>query len=106
MESVEQTTQSIPAQKADDSTDTMVASRADRTKAALPTSNGDPLAGLVQTGLAFLQNLAAVARGADGKASPLVGRDARTGEQYLKLPMPDPQKLQQMMELLNGLLAK
>jgi len=106
MESVEQTTQSIPQPKADD-TDTMIAQRETRKNMQPPSMpSGDPLAGLVQTGLAFLQSLAAVSQGKSGKSNPLVGRDNSTGEQYLKLPMPDPQKLQQMMELLSGMLPK
>ena len=58
---------------------------------------------LVQTGLAFLQNLAAVSQ-SGGQANPLVTRDDKTGEQYLKLPMPSPDVLQQLMTALSALL--
>lgn len=79
-----------------------------------PTAS-DPLAGLVQTGLAFLQSLSAIANtsAAPGKSSssvassnPLVARDERTGEPYLKLPMPSPDALKQLMSALSALLPK
>ena len=61
-----------------------------------------PMAALVQTGLAFLQNLAAVSKG--GADNAMVMRDENTGAQYLKLPMPQPEVLQQLMTALSALL--
>ena len=39
-------------------------------------------------------------------ASPLVTRDDKTGEQYLRLPMPSPDVMQQLMTALSALLPK
>ena len=68
-----------------------------------PGATADPMTNLVQTGLAFLQNLAAVSQGGD-RANPLVARDDKTGAQYLKLPMPSPDVMQQLMTALTALL--
>ena len=38
--------------------------------------------------------------------NPLVARDEKTGAPYLKLPMPDPATLQQLMTALSALLPK
>ena len=40
-----------------------------------------------------------------GTALSLVKRDERTGETYLKLPMPSPQVLEQAVQALAGLLT-
>jgi len=105
METVEQTTQSIPT-----------ATPGDTESVSPPLKKGgpggvesaDPWSGLLQTGLAFLQNLSTVANAAptNGHANPLVARDEKTGEPYLKLPMPDPATLQQLMTALSALLPK
>jgi len=113
MQTVEETTNSIPTYQPSDATGSMVtekspgADRKRQTPTIAPAPTGDPLAGLVQTGLAFLQNLAAVSNGAQGgvaKTNPHVIRDETTGEPYLKLPMPSPEVLQQLMTALSALL--
>ena len=102
METVEQTTSAIPVGQSAE-TETMVSEK--RPKAEPATPREDPWAGLVQTGLAFLQNLNAVANGtSESKANPMVARDEKTGEPYLKLPMPKPEVLQQLMTALSALL--
>jgi superfamily II DNA or RNA helicase len=75
----------------------------------------DPWTGLLQNGLAFLEQLTAAARpGAAAtprkEAGPslsglsLIGRDERTGETYLKLPMPKPEVLDQALQAFSTLL--
>jgi superfamily II DNA or RNA helicase len=104
METVEETTKAIPTTTQDggapmtETADGMVRKH----HAPVPQADGDALSGLVQTGLAFLQNLAAVTQ--KGQASSLVGRDEKTGQEYLKLPMPDPATMQQLMTALSALL--
>lgn len=109
METVEQTTQAIPAGAREECTPTPESpSTAVRrkTKGASPATKDEALAGLVQTGLAFLQNLAAVAQNAPGTPNLLVGRDEKTGQEFLKLPMPDPATMQQLLAALSGLLPR
>jgi superfamily II DNA or RNA helicase len=121
METVEQTTTAIPAVRGYDADGTLLTEdspgrgRQGRGRRAgeAPARADDPWAGLVQTGMAFLQNLAAASTTAsktkssgDNSGNPLVARDPRSGEAYLKLPMPDPDTLQQIMTLLSGLLKK
>ncbi len=110
MQTVEETTKSIPASQPGD-TDSNSARAISKLAAAptiVTTPGGDPWSGLVQTGLAFLQNLSAVAGASQGNApsNPFVTRDESTGAPYLKLPMPDPQTLQQLMTALSALLPR
>ncbi|MBI3823557.1 MAG: DEAD/DEAH box helicase [Planctomycetes bacterium] len=105
IQTVEETTQAIPQVKTYDADGAMVMEK--------PTSRDrkgaeDPWSGLVQTGLAFLQNLAAVSAAQPGASasSTMVTRDEKTGEQYVKLPMPKPEMLQQLMTALNALLPQ
>jgi SNF2 family DNA or RNA helicase len=102
METIEQTTGAIPASPPGEDVTVAPATNGQRKKAA-PATAADPMASLVQTGLAFLQNLSAITQGG-GKANPLVGCDDKTGEPYLKLPMPKPEVLQQLMTALSALL--
>ena len=114
IQTVEEATQAIPQVKTYDTDGAMVMEKApgtDRKKAAAaatPAAGADAWSGLVQTGLAFLQNLAAVSNATqtpgNGAASTMVTRDEKTGAQYLKLPMPDPQALQQLMTALSALM--
>jgi hypothetical protein len=51
----------------------------------------------------FLQGQA----GAEGKTrGALIRRDERTGENYLRLPMPHPELLQQALQSLSGLVQQ
>jgi hypothetical protein len=76
----------------------------------------DPWSGLLQVGMALLQQLA-TALPAGGTAGPvrkpaaaatpaggLVQRDERTGETYLKVPLPKPEVLDQAMRAIGALL--
>lgn len=67
------------------------------------TGQADPLAGLLQTGLSLLQQLAAGTKSGDGNGSRQnqgvrIDQDAQTGQSYLRLQLPDP-------EVLNGVLT-
>jgi superfamily II DNA or RNA helicase len=72
----------------------------------------DPWAGLLQNGLALLEQFATGARptSPDKVAAQrlagvsLIGRDERTGEAYLKLPMPSPQVLDKAIQAFGALL--
>ena len=56
--------------------------------------------------MALLQQFAGAARpgAAAGPASSLVQRDERTGEAYLKVPMPKPEVLDQALQAIQTLL--
>ena len=66
----------------------------------------DPIANLLQTGIAFLQELATVARPGSPSMRGLsfVSRDERTGETYLKVPIPKPEVLDKAPEAISALL--
>jgi superfamily II DNA/RNA helicase len=102
METVEQTTQAIPTTLPGDTESSSHPTKKEEQAATV----ADPWSGLVQTGLAFLQNLSTVASQSNGQPNPLVSRDEKTGESYLKLPMPDPATLQQLMTALSALLPR
>jgi len=73
----------------------------------------NPWAPLLSAGLKFVEALAAAPPGSgsgNGKqpavtVSPLIETDAKTGRSYLKLPMPEPQVVQQLSDALSRLLA-
>jgi hypothetical protein len=67
-------------------------------------ASADPWAGLLQTGLAFLQNLQGATQPGKAANDNFVGRDAKTGASYLKLPMPKPEMMPQVMQALGTLL--
>jgi superfamily II DNA/RNA helicase len=79
------------------------------------TPAADPWSGLLQAGMALLQQVASAARngtsaGRAAEARPssvvqsLVQRDERTGESYLKLPVPSPEVLDQALQAVGTLL--
>src|SRR5262249_2125762 len=81
--------------------------------AAFSSPAADPWTGLLQTGVALLQQLttasrpAAPAGQADPSAGPglgFVARDEQTGETYLKLPVPKPEVLEQALSAFSALL--
>jgi superfamily II DNA or RNA helicase len=76
-----------------------------------PPTAADPLSSLLQAGVALLEQLATASRpSAEGQAGParpglsLVARDERTGETYLKLPVPSPEVLDRALAAFQGLL--
>lgn len=73
---------------------------------ALPSVRSqDVWSDLISTGVAFLQKLSQAVSADAGKSpgASLLQRDERTGERYLKLPLPNPEMLQKITELLKGL---
>jgi superfamily II DNA or RNA helicase len=67
----------------------------------------NPWAGLLQAGLSLLQQLAtpAAATPSNGQSpAPLVQRDERTGESYVRLPVPPPQVIDQALTALQQLM--
>src|SRR5262249_12261097 len=118
--------QATPEDEAEDATGTdMPARRPSRgrppaSRALVPASaqaGADPWTNLLQTGLALLTQVAASRPKARALNGPTKGkaarstalsvgqRDERTGESYLKLPMPSPQVLEQAAQALAGLLG-
>lgn len=95
MQTVEETTKAIPT-----SADPPMTEKVEPSSA----SKNEALSGLVQTGIAFLQQLATLTQ--NGQGHPLVEHDEKTGQEYLKVPMPDAATMQQLMAALNALLAK
>lgn len=88
--------------------------RAKREEGAVPAvAAPDPLAGLLQHGLTLLEQLAAASRSpqpsssAGSRTSPaLVARDETTGQPYLKLPMPSPEVLDNVLRAVGTLLER
>jgi hypothetical protein len=79
--------------------------------AAAPTA--DPWSGLLQVGMALLQQLATAGGDSRGATGPGGGaaagkaqviQDERTGERYLKLPVPPPEVLDQALRAFGTLL--
>ncbi|MBI1913642.1 MAG: DEAD/DEAH box helicase [Planctomycetes bacterium] len=77
----------------------------------------DPWSGLLQAGMALLQQVVGASKGAsspektkpDGKtrapaAPSLLARDEKTGETFLKLPVPPPDMLEQLIRGVGSLL--
>ncbi len=71
---------------------------------------GDPWSALLQTGMALLQQLTSSSRSASKQttSSPagpsFIARDERTGEQYIRLPMPPPEVVDQALQAFGALL--
>jgi len=113
IESVEKATSSIPEPAEQDPPEEQNGDgeRRDAAPAAAAQSR-DPWSGLLQTGLAFLEQFAVAAR-EDPKASPdaglglsLVHRDERSGERYMKIPVPSPQVLEKVLGVVGELLER
>jgi len=76
---------------------------------ASAASSASGWAALVQAGVALLEQLAAAAhtpgdRRADGLR--FVHRDTQTGEDYLRIPMPSPQVLDQVLQTIGTLVDR
>ncbi len=143
METVEKATASIPERNGDDAADEPAAQAgedsaaegtledepallAQETPAAKPSgaktsppavsAPTDPWSNLLQTGLAFLEQMAKpagessspqgpAAEGQPVSRAPVVARDEQTGESYLKLPVPPADVIEKAVQALSGFLA-
>jgi superfamily II DNA or RNA helicase len=127
MEAVEKTTTAIPAALVEERTEEAHAAEPDSGEpdaaeagaepggaaaAALPVA-ADTWTGLLQTGVAFLQQLTSASQPATptaksgepvGSGLAVIARDERTGEAYLKLPVPKPEVLEQVLKAFGALL--
>ena len=119
METVENATRSIPAPSLEDRSEESRAAENGAEEAAADVAEeaagptpapADPFAGLLQTGVALLQQLASAARpgataarvrGAPqaGQGLSFLARDERTGESYLRFPMPKPEVLERALQV-------
>ena len=75
--------------------------------AATPEAVQNPWAPLLQAGLQLAQVLSAVSNGGtspSASSASWVERDARTGRQYLRLPLPDPGAVQALATALSRLM--
>src|SRR5262249_42879146 len=111
-ETVDAATKDIPAATATEAQEAKEASRelsppkADRSTdgpgtLALPAA--DPWTGLLQAGMALAQQLTQASSGG-ARTNGLVRRDERTGETYLRLPVPSPEVVQQALQVVGALL--
>ncbi|MBK6350993.1 MAG: DEAD/DEAH box helicase [Proteobacteria bacterium] len=76
--------------------------------AAAPAETGesqDPWAALLGAGTQLVDALAAASRPAGEAEHPWVERDARTGQAHLRLPLPAPETVGRIAEVLTGLAA-
>ena len=122
MDSVENVTAGIPAQVPEATLDPAAAEpAADAASAdgdaeaiapAAPApATGDPLAGLLRTGLELLTQLGSAdgsRQAATGAAAPSPAveriRDERSGQSYLKIRMPAPEVMERVVGALQGFL--
>jgi hypothetical protein len=80
--------------------------KAERTtdeSSSLAQPAADPWTGLLQAGMALAQQWTS-ASSASPTADGLVRRDERTGETYLRLPVPSPEVVQQALQVVGALL--
>jgi SNF2 family DNA or RNA helicase len=117
MESVEATTAEIPAPAPAEKEEAAEAKREfspkERSrKGDAEGSDADPWSALLRAGTALLErftrpasNGKPVANGSVASAASLVRKDEKTGEQYLRLPVPPPEVLEQALGALSKLLG-
>jgi hypothetical protein len=133
METVEKASSAIPEPAIADPASTQeangepLAAETDQgpaTTAPAAQTQSTSLAGLLQTGLKLLEELALASRSASssrtdhsqgesagrnsntshGLAASWIGRDEQTGQSFLKLPMPKPEVLDQALQAIGALL--
>jgi superfamily II DNA/RNA helicase len=121
METVEKATTAIPAEVMEERSEPPRAaepvdgepSAAETIAKPVAAAAADPWSGLLQTGVALLQQLATAsqpaatvgkAAGSDKPALSFIARDERTGETYLRLPVPKPEVLEQALKAFGALL--
>ena len=112
MEAVESAAAHIPAAPATEAEEAKEAGRelapakverkADET-AVRTAPASDAWSGLLQAGMALARQLADASK-AQPSADGLVRRDERTGETYLRLPVPSPEVVQQALQVVGAFL--
>ena len=114
MEAVEATTAGIPSPAPAEQEEAAEAQRefVDKPKPKAPeagSAGGDPWAALLQAGTALIEQFARPTGNgkpsANGARTAIVQTDDKTGESYLRLPVPPPQVLNQALEALSRFLA-
>jgi superfamily II DNA or RNA helicase len=112
METIETATAEIPAaqpaeaEEAKEAGRELAPSKPDRKakETASPSvPAADPWSGLLQAGMALVSQMANASSAAPS-ADGLVRRDDRTGETYLRLPVPSPEVVQQALQMVGTLL--
>jgi hypothetical protein len=112
METVDAATKEIPAtaatevQEAKEAGRELAPPKADRMAdgpSALAQPAADPWTGLLQAGMALAQQMVDASK-AGPTADGLVRRDERTGETYLRLPVPSPEAVHQALQVFGALL--
>jgi hypothetical protein len=63
----------------------------------------DPWTGLLQAGMGLVQQMVDASRAGPSKDG-MVRRDERTGESYLRLPVPSPEVVEQAIQMVSTLL--
>jgi len=105
MESVEATTTAVPSVSPTEREEAVEAKREFAGKPDVPARVAEPAAdpwqALLQAGTALLQR---VRTSTAGGADSLVRKDERTGETYLRLPVPSPDVLNDVLGVLGRLL--
>jgi superfamily II DNA/RNA helicase len=99
MDQVEAATTSIPEALLEDAEEAV---RAPETPEPVVETPASPWDGLVNVGMALLQQLAAPA--ANGSTAARVERDEKTGESYVRLRMPPPEVLEPALKAIGALL--
>lgn len=116
METVEKATTQIPAPppaeepaEPDPAPARAPAPAAEPVEEPVPTPAG-PWDGLLRAGLSFLEQLSSAHGGQPGRgatpAASLVRRDEKTGQNYLHLPMPSAEVIEQLVRAAEGLLGQ
>lgn len=107
MKTVEKVTNTIPqAQPEEPETEPKEVQEQESTE-----TTENPWTGLLQAGMAFLQQMTEASKGGSSTQSgkqktSIIQRDENTGESYLKLPVPPPEVLNQVLDVVNSLLGK
>jgi superfamily II DNA or RNA helicase len=114
MEAVEATTADIPPPAPAEKEEAAEAKREfnEKPKATEEdtTRDGDPWTALLRAGTALIEQLTRPAKASDkpggnGADTSLIRKDEKTGEPYLRLPVPPPQVLDQALDALRRLLG-
>jgi len=108
METIEATTSGIPATQVEEREEALEAKREFGNKPAIPevseSTASDPWSAILQAGAALLQQ---VTKPRDGKPGPgsLVHKDEKTGETFLRLPVPSEAIVTEALSAISKLLS-